>query len=84
MANLETIHIRTPTERSPNGDIVPGEAFAVIEQKVATSLGGMLGKGLIRLEAKIRRGNPNVRLSSIINALPLNLTMYALLLIPAG
>lgn len=61
MPSPESIHIRTPTERAPNGDIIPGENFAFVEQKVATSLGGMLGKGLIRLEAKIRRGKPNVR-----------------------
>jgi SWI/SNF-related matrix-associated actin-dependent regulator of chromatin subfamily A3 len=56
----ETIHIKTPHERRPNGDIVGGEAFGVVEQKVATSLGPMLGKGLIRLEAKIRTGLQSV------------------------
>lgn len=60
VGNSETIHIRTPSDRTPNGDIILGDNFAVVEQKVATSLGGMLGKGLIRLEAKIRRGKPNV------------------------
>lgn len=61
MGNSETIHIRTPSDRTPNGEIISGDNFAVVEQKVATSLGGMLGKGLIRLEARIRRGKPNVR-----------------------
>lgn len=55
----ETIHIKIPTN-------VPGTAvcdsFGVVEQKVATNLGGMLGKGLIRIEAKVRKGPPNVRL----------------------
>ncbi|KXN85676.1 Putative SWI/SNF-like matrix-associated actin-dependent regulator [Leucoagaricus sp. SymC.cos] len=60
MGNPDTIHIRTPSERSPTGEVIPGENFAVVEQKVATTLGGMLGKGLIRLEAKIRRGKPNL------------------------
>jgi hypothetical protein len=63
LGNNDTINIRTPSERTPNGEISAGENFAVVEQKVATTLGGMLGKGLIRLEAKIRRGKPNVRVS---------------------
>ncbi len=63
MGNSETIHIRTPSDRTQNGEIISGDNFAVVEQKVATGLGGMLGKGLIRLEARIRRGNPNVRVT---------------------
>lgn len=63
----ETIHIQVPHTRTPNGDIVPGDAFGVVEQKVATSLGPMLGKGLIRLDAKVRKAPPNVfSLSSLI------------------
>jgi len=58
----ETIHIRTPHGRGPNGEAIPGEGFAVIEQKVATALGPMLGKGLIRLDAKVKKGPPNVSL----------------------
>ncbi|KAI0756790.1 SNF2 family N-terminal domain-containing protein [Daedaleopsis nitida] len=53
----ETINIRPPSLKGHNGEIIPGETFAVVEQKVATHLGPMLGKGLIRLDAKIRRGN---------------------------
>lgn len=56
----ETIHIMTPPMRSANGEVIPGENFGVVEQKVATVLGPMLGKGLIRLDAKVRRGVPNV------------------------
>ncbi|TBU34696.1 SNF2 family N-terminal domain-containing protein [Dichomitus squalens] len=52
-----TINIRPPSVRGMNGEIIPAETFAVVEQKVATHLGPMLGKGLIRLDAKIRRGN---------------------------
>ena len=59
----ETIHIQVPHTRTPNGDIIPGDTFGVVEQKVATSLGPMLGKGLIRLDAKVRRGPPNVPFS---------------------
>lgn len=55
--STETINIRPPSMKGPNGDIIPGETFAVVEQKVATVLGPMLGKGLIRLDAKIRRTN---------------------------
>lgn len=56
----ETIHIKAPQMRGPNGEISAGDAFGVIEQKVATSLGPMLGKGLIRLDAKVRKGPQNV------------------------
>ncbi|KAI0652068.1 SNF2 family N-terminal domain-containing protein [Trametes meyenii] len=56
----ETINVRPPSCKSPTGEVIPGETFAVVEQKVATPLGPMLGKGLIRLDAKIRRGNRNL------------------------
>ena len=59
--NSETIHIRTPNMTNADGEAVPGESFGVVEQKVATYLGPMLGKGLIRLDGKVRRGPPNVR-----------------------
>lgn len=51
----ENINVRPPSCKSPTGEVIPGEVFAVVEQKVATPLGPMLGKGLIRLDAKIRR-----------------------------
>ncbi|OBZ79354.1 putative SWI/SNF-related matrix-associated actin-dependent regulator of chromatin subfamily A member 3-like 2 [Grifola frondosa] len=66
----ETIHIKTPSEKSPSGEVIPGENFAVVEQKVATILGPMLGKGLIRLDAKVRRGLPNLPI------LPLQMLVY--------
>ncbi|TFK56558.1 hypothetical protein OE88DRAFT_1649913 [Heliocybe sulcata] len=56
----ETIHIKTPAMRTPMGEVIAGENFGVVEQKVATALGPMLGKGLIKLDAKVRRGMPNV------------------------
>jgi SWI/SNF-related matrix-associated actin-dependent regulator of chromatin subfamily A3 len=56
----QTIHIKAPHTRTPTGEIIAGEGFGVVEQKVATSLGPMLGKGLIRLDGKVRRGMPNV------------------------
>ena len=58
--NSETIHIRTPNMTRPDGSVAPGENFGVVEQKVANYLGPMLGKGLIRLDGKVRRGPPNV------------------------
>lgn len=57
----ETIHIMTPRTRAPNGEAIQGEGFGVVEQKVASALGSMLGKGLIRLDGKVRRGMPHVR-----------------------
>jgi len=56
----DTIHIRTPTSRGTLGESLGGETFGVVEQKVASTVGPMLGKGLIRLEAKVRKGLPNV------------------------
>lgn len=56
----DTIHIRTPTSRGTLGEQLGGETFGVVEQKVASTVGPMLGKGLIRLEAKVRKGPPNV------------------------
>lgn len=52
----ETIHLFEPSTRAPNGENIQGERFGVIEQKVATFVGPMLGKGLIRLDAKVKRG----------------------------
>ncbi|EPT01479.1 hypothetical protein FOMPIDRAFT_1120060 [Fomitopsis schrenkii] len=69
-AGSETIHIKTPSSKSASGEVVQGESFAFVEQKAATYLGPMLGKGLIRLDAKIRRGMPNLPI------LPLQLLVY--------
>ncbi|KAF8634441.1 hypothetical protein AX15_000890 [Amanita polypyramis BW_CC] len=55
----ETIHITSPNVRIGTGEVILGEVFGVIEQKVATALGPMMGKGLIRLEAKVQRGGVN-------------------------
>ena len=62
-----TIHIRAPTAQLPNGQQIQGENFAVVEQKVASSLGSLMIKGLIRLDAKVRRDRPNVRTNSTSN-----------------
>ncbi|TFY59845.1 hypothetical protein EVJ58_g5522 [Rhodofomes roseus] len=59
-AGSETIHIKTPSSKSPAGEVLQGESFAFVEQKAAAFLGPMLGKGLIRLDAKVRRGMPNL------------------------
>lgn len=58
--NQETVNIRTPSSKAPNGEVTQGEVFAVVEQKAATHLGPLLGKGLIRLDAKVRKANRNV------------------------
>jgi hypothetical protein len=57
-----TISIKTPQSRAPHGEKLPGEGFGVVEPKVATDLGPLLGKGLIQLDVKIRKGPPNVRM----------------------
>ncbi|CAA7268014.1 unnamed protein product [Cyclocybe aegerita] len=69
-ASKETIHIRAPSAKSADGETLPGDNFGVIEQKVADSLGPMLGKGLIRLDAKIRKGTGNLPI------LPLQMLVY--------
>jgi len=55
-----TINIGTPTSRGTLGEQLGGEDFGVVEQKVVNVVGPMLGKGMVRLEAKIRKGLPNV------------------------
>ncbi|KAJ6475543.1 SNF2 family N-terminal domain-containing protein [Mycena sanguinolenta] len=64
----ETIHIKAPRGRAANSEQFLGEAFG--EQKVATALGPMFGKGLIRLDAKVRKGPPNLP------TLPLQMLVY--------
>ncbi|KIJ45051.1 hypothetical protein M422DRAFT_29907 [Sphaerobolus stellatus SS14] len=64
----ETIHILTPQWKVGEGDnekVCGGDNFGVVEQRVATVLGPMLGKGLIRVDAKIRRGAPNLPILSL-------------------
>jgi hypothetical protein len=63
----DTVSIRTPNKRSPDGEIHPGENFAIVEQRVASILGPMLGKGLIRLDSRIRRGNRHVRVIVVLS-----------------
>jgi SWI/SNF-related matrix-associated actin-dependent regulator of chromatin subfamily A3 len=59
-----TIHIKTPSWKGPLGEALGGETFGVAEQKIATNIGPMMGKGLIRLEARVRKGLPNVNFLS--------------------
>ena len=56
----ETIHIKTPGTRNAAGEVTDGETFGVVEQRMASYLGPLLGRGLIRLDAKVRVGAPNV------------------------
>lgn len=69
LGGQETIHIKTPNAKSPTGELLQGENFGVVEQKVATYLGPMLGKGLIRLDAKVRKGMPNVSRTPMVSRL---------------
>ena len=59
--NEDTVSIRTPHERTPHGEIPTGENFAILERRVALVLGPMLGKGLIQVDSRIRKGNRDVR-----------------------
>ncbi|PPQ62972.1 hypothetical protein CVT24_006078 [Panaeolus cyanescens] len=69
-ASKDTIHVKSPHLRGLNGETLASENFGVIEQKVSDSLGPMLGKGLIRLDAKIRKGPGNLPI------LPLQMLVY--------
>jgi hypothetical protein len=60
-AASETIHISTPLVRTPGGQIAQGEQFGIVEARVSAVLGPLMGKGLLRCDAKVMRGNPNVR-----------------------
>ncbi|KAJ7482491.1 hypothetical protein FB451DRAFT_1393833 [Mycena latifolia] len=59
-AGAHVIHISAPAVHAPDGKRIPSKAFGVIEEKAATFLGPSLGKKLIRLDAKIRRGISNL------------------------
>jgi hypothetical protein len=62
----DTIQIRTPNKRTSQGEMLPGENFAVVERRAASTLAPMLGKGLIRLDSRIRRGNRHVRTFTVL------------------
>ncbi|KAF4605045.1 hypothetical protein EYR40_003828 [Pleurotus pulmonarius] len=51
----ETIQIRTLDIRADNGELLPGEMFGVVEHKATCVVGPMLYKGLIRIEAQVRK-----------------------------
>ena len=57
----DIVSVGTPNKRTPHGEIHPGENFAVIERRVASVLGPLLEKCLIRVDSNIRRGNRHVR-----------------------
>lgn len=51
----ETIQIAAPHHKGPSGETLGGEDFGVVEQRVATVLGPLMQKVLIRLEATVKR-----------------------------
>ncbi|KAF9270038.1 hypothetical protein L218DRAFT_888354 [Marasmius fiardii PR-910] len=55
----ETLHIKSFPVKRPTGQTIEGERFGFTDQKTATTVGTMLNKGLIRLEAKVRKGLPS-------------------------
>jgi SWI/SNF-related matrix-associated actin-dependent regulator of chromatin subfamily A3 len=66
----ENIHIKVPTVQ--DGKVVAGEAFAVVDRKVSSQLGGMLGRGLIKVDAKIQKGSAAVRVCPLLCAIKIN------------
>lgn len=69
LAGVETIHVSVPAvaktedgvEERPSYE----ENFGVVEQKVANVIGPMLGKGLIKVEAHVKKGMPKVKSSAL-------------------
>ena len=50
--DTKTISICTPPQRSLNGEPLTGEQFGIVEAKIASVLGPMMAKGLIRADDK--------------------------------
>ncbi|KAG8931874.1 hypothetical protein FRC03_004298 [Tulasnella sp. 419] len=57
--NEETVRITAPTFKGPNGDVLGGDDFGVVEQRVANVIGPLMAKVLIRTTATIKRSSPN-------------------------
>ncbi|KAF5374992.1 hypothetical protein D9758_000446 [Tetrapyrgos nigripes] len=66
--STEEIHIRVPTVQDDK--VVAGDQFAVVDRKVSSHLGGMLGRGLIKIDAKIQKGPARIPI------LPLKMLIY--------
>ena len=58
-----TIHIKPMI---PNAQFAGDEPFGAVEQRVASLLGPMLGRGMIRFDAKVRRCERNVSVPAFI------------------
>lgn len=56
----DLIHIRTPTSRGASNETLGGDTFGMIELEVVDIVGPLLGKRVVRVEARIRKGFPNV------------------------
>ncbi|THV06005.1 hypothetical protein K435DRAFT_711955 [Dendrothele bispora CBS 962.96] len=66
--NMEEIHVKIPVLQ--DGRIVAGDSVAVVERRVTSHLGGMLARGLIKIDAKIQKGPPTIPM------LPLKMLLY--------
>jgi hypothetical protein len=60
-----TIHIKLPQPTVPSTEVTGDDGFAVVEQKIAAALGPLFGRGLIRFDAKVRRCERSVRVSTV-------------------
>ena len=56
----DTICIRTPASAGSKVELPRDEPLGVVEQKIASKLGPMLGRGSIRVEARIHKESLNV------------------------
>ncbi|KZV77672.1 hypothetical protein PENSPDRAFT_567952 [Peniophora sp. CONT] len=67
ISGQDTIHVTTPPVK---GAPTTTNKFAVVESRVALVLGPMMGKGLIRLDGKVKRAHPGS------NMLPLEMLVF--------
>lgn len=53
----KTVRLWTRPARHPDGSIIPAEVFGAVQRKVASVIGPMLERHLIRLVARIRKAD---------------------------
>ncbi|KIY45784.1 hypothetical protein FISHEDRAFT_48690 [Fistulina hepatica ATCC 64428] len=68
----DTIHVKIPNHKNAQNEIIQGQAFAFVEVRVAAKIGPMLAKGLIRVDAMIRKSRPGTQQ----NLSPLQMLVY--------
>ncbi|KAK1228657.1 hypothetical protein PQX77_008251 [Marasmius sp. AFHP31] len=55
----DTIHLKSLPTRTPAGETLQSETFGFVDHKTARHLVALLARGVIRAEAKVRKGSPS-------------------------